>query len=132
MKLDTSKSATPIAADAQSSDDSASTEEFGKLTLVLIWDLDNCSKMTTMFKIEAERCKLFEVDSRVGLNGSNTLWSFPCLQDDVREHLIVWLGDINIEKFTKTTFMNLVNFGEKANCKKIVFVVDRDHNQKGT
>ena len=27
--------------------------------------------------------------------------------------------------------MNLVNFGEKANCKKIIFVQNRDHAQKG-
>lgn len=111
--------ATPVAAEMSSSDDSASTEEF-----------DNCSRLQALFKVEAEKCKLFEVDSRIGLNGSSTLWSFPCLQDEQRENLIVWLGDINIEKFTKTTFMNLVNFGEKANCKKIIFVQNRDHAQK--
>lgn len=113
--------ATPIDAEISSPDDSASTEEFGK-SYIYFNRIDNCLKLQQLFKIESDKCKLFEVDSRIGLNGSSTLWSFPCLQDDVREHLIVWLGDINIDKFTKTTFMNLVNFGEKANCKKMIFV----------
>ena len=27
--------------------------------------------------------------------------------------------------------MNLVNFGEKANCKEMIFVQNREHAQKG-
>ena len=94
------------------------------------YPLDNCSRLQQIFKSEIGKSRLFEVDSRIGLNGTSTFWSFPCLHDEAKEILIVWLGDINFDKFTKTTFMNLVNFAEKSNCKQIVFVMDREHPQK--
>lgn len=85
-----------------------------------------------MFKVaDNKQGKLFELDSRVGLNGSQSHWSFPCMQDEDAQRFYVWLGDLSIEKFTKTTFLNLVNFAEKANCNKLILVQDRDHRQKG-
>jgi hypothetical protein len=38
------------------------------------------------------------------------------MQDEESHRFYVWLGDLAIEKFTKTTFLNLVNFAEKASC----------------
>lgn len=75
--------------------------------------------------------KQYELDSKVGLNGSKTCWSFPCVYDDAREKFFVWLGDITIERFTKTTFLNLVNFAERAGAKQLVLIQFRDHVQKG-
>lgn len=87
--------------------------------------------MQQIFKVNNEKVKMFEIDSRVGLNGSTTNWQFSCMQDEERKNFIVWLGDISIDKFTKTTFMNLVNFAEKAGCAKMILVQNRDHCQKG-
>lgn len=53
------------------------------------------------------------------------------MQDEDAKRFYVWLGDISIEKLTKTTFMNLVNFAEKAACNKLILIQDRDHRQKG-
>lgn len=114
--------ASPKAAD-MSSDDSASTDEG-------IPSFDQCAKLQQLFKVNEAKVKLFEIDSRVGLNGSKSHWSFPCMQDEESSRFYVWLGDLNIEKFTKTTFLNLVNFGEKASCSKMVLVMNRDHPQK--
>ena len=87
--------------------------------------------MQELFKVDGEKCKLYEIDSRVGLNGQTSNWSFPCMLDEDRKNFIVWLGDVCIDKFTKTTFMNLVNFAEKSGCAKMILVQNRDHAQKG-
>jgi len=42
----------------------------------------------------------------------------------------VWIGSITIDKFTKSTFLNLVNFAEKQHAKKLVLIQDRAHTQK--
>lgn len=42
----------------------------------------------------------------------------------------VWLGDITIDKFTKTTFLNIVQFAETAGASSLVIVQNRDHAQK--
>jgi len=39
----------------------------------------------------------------------------------------VWLGDITIDKFTKTTFLNIVQFAETAGASSLVIVQNRDH-----
>jgi len=52
------------------------------------------------------------------------------MQDEDAKRFYVYLGDLSIEKFTKTTFLNLVNFAEKAGCNKLVLVQERDHKQK--
>lgn len=42
----------------------------------------------------------------------------------------VWMGDATIEKFTKSTFMNLVDFAEKAGATSIILIQTRAHPQK--
>lgn len=86
--------------------------------------------MMQLFQIRDSQAKHFELDSRVGLNGSKTCWSFPCVLDEAREKFFVWLGDITIDRFTKTTFLNLANFAESNGAKQMVFVQFRDHVQK--
>jgi hypothetical protein len=70
---------------------------------------------------------MYEFDSRVGLNGQKCLWMFPCILDSVHSRFFVWMGDVSIEKFTKSTFMNLVGFSEKAGAKQLILVVSRSH-----
>jgi len=53
------------------------------------------------------------------------------MQDDATKIFYIWLGDLSIEKFTKTIYMNLVNFAEKAGSSKMILIQDRDHRQKG-
>jgi len=40
------------------------------------------------------------------------------------------LGDISMDKFTKSTFLNIVAFAEKAGASSLVVVLNRDHAQK--
>lgn len=56
---------------------------------------------------------MFDLDSRVGLNGSHSNWAFSAVLDDATKRFYVWLGETTIDKFTKSTFMNIVNFAEK-------------------
>lgn len=84
-----------------------------------------------MFKVSEGKFKLFDIDSRAGLNGSQTHWSYPCMQDEESSRFFIWLGDVSIDKFTKTTFLNLVSFAEKAGSSNMILVMDRDHPQKG-
>lgn len=74
---------------------------------------------------------MFDLDSRIGLNGSQCFWSFSCLLDESTKKFFVWLGDVTIEKFTKTTFLNFVDFAEKAGANQMVLIQSRDHTQKG-
>ena len=90
------------------------------------------SKLTKMVKADETSVKLYEFNARVGLNGSHCQWSFPCLLNEENMCFFVWLGDVTIDKFTKTTFMNLDAFAEKAGATKMVFIQDRDHAQKCT
>lgn len=93
--------------------------------------IDQGSKLRQMFKVSDLGTKLIDIDSKVGLNGSQTHWSFPCMHDEESQRFYVWLGDVSIEKFTKTTLMNLVSFAEKAGSTKMILVMDREHPQKG-
>jgi hypothetical protein len=47
--------------------------------------------------------------------------------DEENKRFIVSLGDITIDKFTKSTFMNLANFAEEKGATSMVFVQNRDH-----
>jgi hypothetical protein len=71
-----------------------------------------------------------EFDSKVGLNGQQSLWSFPCILDEEKMNFFVWLGDVTLDKFTKSTFLNLVSFAEKEGAVKMILVQNRDHVQK--
>ncbi|CDW75147.1 UNKNOWN [Stylonychia lemnae] len=105
------------------SDDSASTDE-GAL------QNNECTKLTQILKLQDGMFKFYDIDSRVGLNGSRSLWSFSCLHDEVNSRFFIWLGDLPIEKFTKSTFLNLTNFADKLSCKQVVLIMNRDHQQK--
>lgn len=104
--------------DSESSD--GEVEKFGKLhpyhyhLLTPVLNLGSCSKLMKMLNVDKDHFKMFEFDSRVGLNGQQCLWKFPCILDEVSQKFFVWLGDVSIDKFTKSTFMNLVGFAEKA------------------
>jgi len=74
-----------------------------------------------------EGVKLFELDSKVGLNGQIGHWSFPCIFDEESKRFFVWLGDVTIDKFTKSIFLNLVAFAEKTGASKMVLIQNRDH-----
>jgi hypothetical protein len=115
----------------ETSEDSASTDEgLGQGIQYLTHHLDYCQRMSQMFQIKDGQAKHFELDSKVGLNGSQTCWSFPCIYDQERQKFFVWLGDITIERFTKTTFLNLANFAENTGAKQMVLITMRDHAQK--
>eukprot|EP00347_Sterkiella_histriomuscorum_P004384 403360666 len=87
-------------------------------------------QLTSILKVKAGMHKLYDIDSRVGLNGSRSLWSFNCLQDEESKCFFVLLGDLSLEKFTKTTFLNLVSFAEKTGSKQLILIQNRDHQQK--
>jgi len=87
----------------------------------------SCTKMLKMINVRDERFKLFELDSRVGLNAAHCLESFPCLYDETHSRFFVYLGDITIDKFTKTTFMNIASFSEKTGASSLIFIQNRDH-----
>jgi len=70
---------------------------------------------------------MYEFDSRVGLNGQKCLWMFPCILELVHSRFFVWMGDVSIDKFTKSTFMNLVGFAEKSGAKELILVQTRGH-----
>ena len=75
-----------------------------------------------MVKVSEDRFKLIELDSRVGLNAAYCLESFPCLLDEVKAKFFVFLDDITIDKFTKTTFLNIVSFAEKSGASSLIFI----------
>jgi len=81
-----------------------------------------CSKLFKIVDVSEENAKLFELDSRVGLNGSQCHWSFPCLLDEVTLNFYVMLGNVSIEKFTKSTFLNIVDYAEKSGAKQLILV----------
>jgi len=105
------------------SDDSESTDEG-------VAEYGSCAKLVRLIDAKEESTKLFELDSRGGLNGAHCMWSFPCLFDEESKKFFVMLGDITIDKFTKSTFMNLVDFCEKLNATQMILVQNRDHVQK--
>jgi len=83
-----------------------------------------------MVNTKEDSYRLFEFDSRVGLNASHTHHSFPCLFNEETKVFYVMLGSATVDKFTKSTFMNLASFAEKSGAKQIVLVQKREHEQK--
>jgi len=86
--------------------------------------------MINLIKLAEDKYKLYELDSRTGLNGSKCLESFPCMMDEEHNNFYVWLGDITIDKLTKTTFLNIVSFAEKAGASALILIQNRNHAQK--
>jgi len=81
-------------------------------------------------KVADGKFSLFEFESKSGLNGSLTVWRFPCILDEENKRFFVWIGEVTMDKFTKSTFMNLVLFAEKHSAEKIMLVQVRNHPQK--
>jgi hypothetical protein len=84
--------------------------------------LGSCSKLIKLFKVTEGKFKIMDFEVKVGLNAQTTFQIFPCLLDEVSRTFYIWLGDITIEKFNKSTFMNLTNYAEENNAKKMVIV----------
>ena len=40
------------------------------------------------------------------------------------------MGDVTIDRFTKTTFLNLVSFAENQGAKQMILLCNREHPQK--
>jgi len=86
--------------------------------------------MQSLLRLDESQVKNFEIDSRVGISGTTTCWKFPCVYDDSTEKFFVWMGDVTIDKFTKTTFLNLVNFAQNLGATNMVLIINREHTQK--
>jgi hypothetical protein len=42
------------------------------------------------------------------------------------------MGALGMEKFNKSTFMNIATYAENNGAKSLILIQDRDHTQKGT
>jgi hypothetical protein len=40
------------------------------------------------------------------------------------------MGEVTIDRFTRTTYLNLVNFAENQGAKQMVLICNREHTQK--
>ena len=78
----------------------------------------------------AETSQKFVFDACAGLSGHETLSQYPCIFEAESARFFVWLGDTDLALFTKSTFMNLSNFAEKAGARTIIFLVFHAHRQK--
>ena len=83
--------------------------------------------MQSLLRLDECQVKNFEIDSRVGISGSQTCWTFPCVYDDSSAKFFVWLGDVPLDRFSKTTFLNLVNFGQNLGATMMVIIMNREH-----
>ena len=88
--------------------------------------------MVKILKLSTNKFKQYEFEARTGLNGQISLWVFPCILDQVKEKFYIWMDEVTIDKFTKSTFMNVAGFAEENGAKELVLVQKRDHPQKGT
>mmetsp|Transcript_21158 Transcript_21158/g.15481 ORF Transcript_21158/g.15481 Transcript_21158/m.15481 type:complete len:130 (-) Transcript_21158:313-702(-) len=86
--------------------------------------------MLKLLKGDSREFRHFELDSRVGLNGQKCFWMFPCLLNEQEERFFVWMGEVPISKFTKSTFMNIVAFAEQHQAKEVVLILNKEHPQK--
>lgn len=71
--------------------------------------------MTKILALEQGKFHTFVIECFFGLQGTDTLRSYPCILDTKDENDItfyVWLADTDLSVFTKNTFMNLCNFAE--------------------
>jgi len=88
---------------------------------------DYCGKMLKLFKGEKDRFSAVEFDSRIGLNCSQIHSTFQCLLDSGNKRFYVWLGDMNIDKLTKSSFLNLANYAEERFASKMILILTREH-----
>jgi len=104
------------------SEGSISTDEEADKSLNL-----NKKVLPTIVKTQPDRYRHYELDSRAGLLGSHLLWSYQCLFDEVTQKFFIHLGEVDTTKFSKTVFMNLVSFAEKAGATSMVLVLNKDN-----
>jgi len=90
----------------------------------------SCSKLLKLLKTSEGFYKLSEFDCRVGLNAAHLHANYPCLLDTQHNRFFVWMGDVPIDKFNKSTFMNLANYAEKNGATSMILVQSRNHVQK--
>jgi len=90
----------------------------------------SCLKLMKMINLTDDKFKLMDFDAKVGLNASVLHHNYPCLLDEDKKKFFVWLGDITIDKFNKSTFMNLANYAESNGATSLVLIQNRDHVQK--
>jgi len=86
--------------------------------------------MLQLFKHERDQFSAVEFDSRIGLNCSQIHFTFQCLLDASNKRFYVWLGDMTIDKLTKSSFLNLANFAEEKSAQKMILILNREHHQK--
>ena len=86
--------------------------------------------MMSLLQCKDGEAKYFDIESKTGLKGSQTCWSFPCIYDQARQKFFVWMGEVTIDRFTRTTYLNLVNFAENQGAKQMVLICNREHTQK--
>jgi hypothetical protein len=115
----------PHAAESLSHDSTSTDEDAninGKLHISVNFELDEGSVLAEILNVKDGNYKLYDIDSRVGLNGSHSFSNFHCLHDEATQKFFVWMGDLSIDKFTKTTFLNLVNFAEKTGSQQLILI----------
>jgi len=83
-----------------------------------------------MIKVNNDKFKLMEFEAKVGLNASQVHHLYPCLLDEDSKRFYVFMGDVTLDKFNKSTFMNLANFAELNGAISMVLVQNREHHQK--
>lgn len=75
-----------------------------------------------LVKVNEDKFKLYEFEAKVGLNASQSHSYFSCLLEETSQRFFVWLGDVTIDKFNKSTFLNLVNFAEENGATSMVLI----------
>jgi len=79
-------------------------------------------KLMKILNVVDDKFRLIDFDARVGLNAAKVYHNFPCLLDEENRRFYVYLGDVSIEKFNKSTFMNLANFAEENGAKTMILI----------
>jgi hypothetical protein len=113
------------------SDDTSSLEEdthseHGNLSATLT-PIGSVTQLLKLLKVSPGFYKLSEFDCRIGLNASQIHATYPCLLDQQNKIFYIFMGDIPIEKFSKSTLMNLANYAEKNGASSAIFVQNRNH-----
>lgn len=131
QKKDGHRTQSPVHAESTSDDsDSQGDAGHGKIISHLIFVLGSCLKLMNIIKLTDDNFKLMDFDAKVGLNASVLHHNFACLLDQETKRFYVWLGDVTIDKFNKSTFMNLATFAESNSSESMVLIQNRDHCQK--
>lgn len=106
--------------DSESVDNGAASH--GTKIILINPIIGSCLKLMKLIKLNDDKFKLMDFDAKVGLNASVLHHNYPCLLDEDKNKFYVWLGDITIDKFNKSAFMNLANFAESNGATSMVLV----------